>query len=292
MTVLTNGQYEFVNGMGQSIIMGWGTAIRVLTVAGLLSQPTQKFIDSEWSGRTGGVFSDDDFFGARTLTFQLGLEDAATEDVELLLDRFHTVCRGAMATGVLNLKRPNKTQRSIFCRVRRAEFEANWDVKQGLALGGLELQCADPLFYQGDETTGRATIPIVTGGRTYLRHYPWTYGETIGEDNTISLYYIGNIEMAPILRIYGPCSNPQVIHIQQGKTIMANIALDADDVLELDLRLHTAVLNGVSHQRGSLDLRTRWWTLQEGQNDVRYIAGGGSAGSHVEMDWRPAFATA
>lgn len=288
--ITQDGQYQFTASNGSTMLIGKGTQIRVLTVEGWLSQPEIRSSDIPLSGQEGGIFAGSDWYDVRRLQFEIGLEGTLSNPhgVETLLDTFHTVFR-KRDSGILVGKRPNKIARRCTARVRRAEFTGSWDVHMGYAAGGLELVAADPRMYENNTQYESTQLPITTGGRTYVRIYPMLYGSSTIYGSVV-VTNAGNIDSPPKIRIYGPVDVPRVLHVESGKEVRLNMSLLATDVVELDMRLHTVVLNGIATRRQSVDPSSKWWTLEPGQNQVRFMGNSGT-GAHMEFDWATAWAT-
>jgi hypothetical protein len=287
VTTLIDGQYEFVNAAGQSIIIGKGTSIRVATVAGLLGKPERKVNDVSPSGRHGILFAGDDFMGMRSLIFQIAsYPEADPTEVEILLEEFETVFDGP---GYVSIKRQGKVQRRAYGRFRLTEYEANWDVHMGYAAGAAQMDCEDPRLYSEDLEIMSATLSTSQGGWTPNRIYPFGYGGAVNTSD-ITCENMGNIEAPVLMRIYGPVINPQVVHIEQGRTLSFDLELDAADILEIDTGERTLVENGIINRRHALTPSSIWWNLQVGMNTIRYLADSGD-GSHLEIDCRSAWKT-
>lgn len=289
--VVSDGQYQFTAMDGSTMLIGYGTAIRVLQVDGLLSLPEMKVKDQEREGAHGVTHGEQDYFSSRKLTFDLALEGSAAEHVEVLMDRFYSVFQPQAGEGTLVMKRSEKVKRRVDGRVRRAEFPANWDVRQGLAKGGLEIVCRDPRVYSDLLTTMVIPRPDTSGGRTYPLVYPRAYGGTI--TGGLGLFEnLGNFHSPPIVRVYGPTNRPRVESVTDDRYVEYTGNLGATDVLEFDMDVHSMILNGTQSVRNLLDPTSDWWVLLKNvNNEIRFSALTADAGSKVEVDARSAWAS-
>jgi hypothetical protein len=131
-----------------------------------------------------------------------------------------------------------------------------------------------------------------SGGRSYPRTYPLTYAEsspvgavTVGND--------GNVAVRPLLRLYGPASDPRVENQTTGeRLIFEGLTLLAGEWLEIDCLEKTARLNGLANQSrlAQLDfLNSTWLRLLPGMNTVRYYPVSFGDGARLEARFRPAW---
>ena len=290
MTVLEDRQYEITRDDNDaSILMGAGTFIRVMETQGLLGQPEVKDNDLELDGQHGADYAGEDFYTRRLVRMAVGLQyESSRSDVELLMDELHAVIRPGDVQ--MSMKRPGKVQRMVRGRIRNPEFDGNYLVTTGLAIGTFEMHCRDPRVYEDELHTETTQILSEVGGRVYPRVYPVVYGSTV-VGGQIVVTNDGSMESPPILRIYGPVSNPEVRSVTEDRNMKFLISLSSADALEVDMLGHTIVLNGTVPSRGILDPTSKFWTVQPGENEYRYTAGVGSS-SHIELDWRSAWPSA
>lgn len=106
----------------------------------------------------------------------------------------------------------------------------------------------------------------------------------------------GNVRAWPVLRLYGPCSNPRIENATIGAalefTAGGGLELAAGDYLEVDTRERTIRLNGLAaqtrHNRLNFD-DSEWWPLDPGDNLLRYFPEVFAPGALAEIDFRSAF---
>lgn len=84
----------------------------------------------------------------------------------------------------------------------------------------------------------------------------------------------GDADARPLLRIYGPCDNPAIHNLTQGKQIaFVGLTIPAGEYLEIDTRLHTVFYQGVAtdSRYEYVDFPTSaWWTLSPGDNEILF----------------------
>ena len=130
-------------------------------------------------------------------------------------------------------------------------------------------------------------------GRTYDLTYPRTYPPSAAL-GTATIVNSGNADAYPLLRIYGPLTEPEITSYTQDKSLVfAGITLVADEFLEIDTRAKTIYLNGdPSANRYSFLVfpESRWFTLSPGTNQIRFHpATFAEAVSRVEFTFRDAW---
>jgi len=144
---------------------------------------------------------------------------------------------------------------------------AQWDAPNGTMETAVE-----------QSATALASDPVEPGF-TFDLTFPLLFPLSTPVGATI-VTTVGNALCPPILRLFGPCVNPRIENVADldefgaAKRLAFNITLAAGDYLEVDVRERTVLLNGLRTQNrySTLDFATStWWTLQPGQNLVRYF---------------------
>lgn len=166
--------------------------------------------------------------------------------------------------------------------------------QSGLTEFSVELRAADPVKYSlermsspGEDNDAPVAIGagLSAGPRSYPRAYDTStdnvreYG-VAGAPNTISIVNEGNYNSPPIVRIYGPVTNPRVeLSNWEGKEpsepveeMSFVITLQAGEVLEINVKEKTVLLNGAVSRRGTMTFQSDWFTLRPGVSTIRYSA--------------------
>lgn len=107
-----------------------------------------------------------------------------------------------------------------------------------------------------------------------------------------SLEALGRSKAWPILEVYGPCSNPVLTNITEGKSLYLTYTLAADEtlVIDTDPRRRTVKLNDQADRWNALDhRRSKWWPVRRGNNDIRVSFNTFSAGAKLRVRWRDAW---
>jgi hypothetical protein len=160
-------------------------------------------------------------------------------------------------------------------------------------------KCPDPIAY-GLVTNQVSILPSIGGdlGRTYPlvfpRHYPHSYGYMPSVFDTN-----GDYPAFPLLRIYGPCTDPGVTWLDPvtqallpTKVLFSGLTINLGDYIEVDTKAQTVLLNGDpnANRYSFLDFaNTAWGPLQPGDNLLRFVSSSASSPSLVKVLWQDAF---
>jgi phage-related protein len=165
--------------------------------------------------------------------------------------------------------------------------------QSGLTEFSVDLRAADPVKYALErmKAPGGVNAPIVVGAglsagpRTYPRQYDVAtdnlreYGP-IGAPNFVSIVNEGNYKSSPIIRVFGPVTNPRIELVDwDGKTsedpieeMSFVITLQAGEFLEINVKEKTVLLNGMTSRRGTMTFQSDWFMLRPGMNTLQYTA--------------------
>lgn len=106
---------------------------------------------------------------------------------------------------------------------------------------------------------------------------------------------IGPIEVYPIIRIYGPCTNPKITNETLNQIIaFDDMSISEGDYVEIDIQNERSYVNGdFSNLRDAFidyDV-TRWWNLAVGDNLIRFHPDSFGGNSQVHVRWQTAWIT-
>lgn len=142
----------------------------------------------------------------------------------------------------------------------------------------------DALIYAGGGAVAGRTYPL-TFPRTYPSSAPLGTGAVINA---------GNADAYPLIRLYGPSTEPEFWNDTQGKVFkFASLTVAAGTFVEIDTRAKTIRLNGdpaSSLQNKLVFPDSSWWSLSPGENDLRFVPATYTASTTVaEIIWRDAY---
>jgi Siphovirus-type tail component, C-terminal domain len=182
----------------------------------------------------------------------------------------------------------------LFTGLRVAQWERTADSPTTF---GFQIQWkADPVALSYEEYSDQIAVyysPIV--GRNYARNYPITYPAG-GSPGIGTIHSDGTYETWPIYRMFGPVTNPgidligPVSGVVIGRIVFTGITVIEGDYLEINTKLRTVMLNGISSRYNFVDFGNTIWTpLQPGDNQILYYGDDSAAPAFVEIVWQDAF---
>jgi len=162
-----------------------------------------------------------------------------------------------------------------------AAITVQWVAPFGI-LESSDLHVAN-IFASGGATAGR------TYSLTFSRTYPPSAAIGSGTVNNA-----GNTDAYPLIRIYGPATEPALDNDTQGKSLaFVGLTLAAGEFLEIDTRTKTILLNGdpANSRYDKLSYpASEWWSLSPGDNLIRFHPTTYTAATTVaEISWRDAY---
>lgn len=273
-----------------NVVMGNSTGIRVLDTSGVLDWPDRMGSAEAYGDRQGGFDNGYNPIGIRRVVMSVGVhvEKDGQAVEETLQEMLGLIAKSRR--GILVSLRTGKNPRTLFCRPKRAEFPGTWDVGMGLAKGVLEFEATDPVWH-GLESTYETGMMEASGGRTYDRTYPMTYG-ALGDGGSVVVSNDGNIESYPVMRVYGPVDTPIIKNAAKDKFIKVNVDIPADSFLEINLAKHTILMDGTGNQRSALDPSSRWFSFDPGDSEVIFNGNVFDEDATLQIDMYNAWATA
>lgn len=155
----------------------------------------------------------------------------------------------------------------------------------------LQFECSDPRRYSLGENTVFISMPGVSvDGLDYPLVYPLDYGVDVIASNRI-IDNEGNAPTPMIINFIGPATNPTLVNTGNQKQLGFDIVLTADDVLTVNTRLGTVVLNGVTdrlYTRSITSTPILGFDLDPGENEMTVYADEWSGAAGVEIIYRDA----
>lgn len=157
----------------------------------------------------------------------------------------------------------------------------------------LQWECSDPKRYGLTENHERIAFPApTTVGLVYPLVYPLDYGTAPAPSTGIAVNAM-ETETSPRLVFSGGAMSGIAITNTIGdvtKTLAFNVALATTDVLEIDTRAGTVLLNGVDrlYTRTTLSGPVKDFLLAGGANALALHADSWDAGAGVDIYWRDA----
>jgi hypothetical protein len=138
-------------------------------------------------------------------------------------------------------------------------------------------------FAAGTTLAGRAY------SLTFSRVYPAS-----DPGGTINVANAGTADAYPVIRLYGPCTEPVIRNVTQGKALFfAGLTLAGGEFIEIDTRAKTILFGGDptnSRYDKVVFPSSAWFTLSPGVNVLRFNPATFTASSSfAEILWRDAY---
>lgn len=266
-------------------VAGVDPRLDVITFTGFHDLPGMRSADVP-RGNDDGGFSGPDWLDERTV--QLGLRVLAADNATYLAQlQAIKAAFTRSATVELPLYLWDST-RLIYCRVRKRSIPEDTLWRATFGEAQMELVASDPRIYDVNLLTATVPVAVASGGRTYPRLYPLTYGVT-GGGGTFQMTNIGGYASKATAHIAGPIDSPRIEATDQGRKVQLAISLGATDFLDIDFKSRSIVLNGQASRRSALTSDSAWFDVQPGLNNLRFAESTATAGGVLTFSFRSAW---
>lgn len=281
MPVDREWQFEF-----DGFLFGDGTSYPVSKVEGF-NLPELRTRDFDKPSEDG-QFPGSDFLSGRRTTWHIGIDGEPGPDLFEKTRALRAAFRKRPVEETLEYRfRGQTAARILLARPRRLALDWDDDAALGASKAVVELYATDPREYAGTLSSGSTGLPTTSGGRTYPRTYPLTYG-TAGETNHIGADNSGDYETWPTARVDGPIDNFTIRHDEKDQELTFLISLAAGEWLDIDFKEKTVLLNGTASRYSTLKT-SDWFTLDPGHNSIRFTADTAQTGGLLTLSWRSAW---
>jgi hypothetical protein len=183
-------------------------------------------------------------------------------------------------------------ERVVFAKSNGCSFSIDTAYRVGTADIQFKLTAEDPTIY--DSQLSQVQIPLgatVNTGIGFPLGFAFGFGGVTGSGDGRGVYNGGNRPAGAILSISGGTGvvDPVIINDTTGSTLQfSGLTLSSTDVLTIDLRNKTVLLNGAASRRSAL-VNPQWFLLQQGTNFIRYRAASVGGGSILNVAYRNAW---
>lgn len=147
------------------------------------------------------------------------------------------------------------------------------------------------IYSQALQVASLSPSGAVGGGFSSLLTSP--LGSSATAVGALAVTNAGSTDTWPLLKITGPCSNPNVINgTADGRGLYFIYTLAAGEYLTIDTnpRRRTVKLNGEANRYNAVDwTRSAWWALEPGVNTLNLGFSSYSAPAALEVTWRDAW---
>lgn len=239
---------------------------------------------------TDGGYVDAEFENARTVTLE-GTLYANTNGFETVVDDLKANFAPSALVRPLYFG-TDAGIRAVWGKSLGFKYDKEQMRRRGAASFQVQVVCEDPRIYTPTPVDAEVTLgSTALTGRGYDKSYPYGYGPPSTIEKAI-LVLGGNRPQPGTIRIYGPITNPVVLHEEYAVTMTIALSIANGDYVDVNLDNRTVRSSGGSNIRGKLTLSGDWYLLRVGHNTFSFSGSGTLAGttklvvSALEAAWR------
>jgi hypothetical protein len=231
--------------------------------------------------------------GERIITWTGRFAPEDSSNWTTLLEALKTAFTVPMGTEEYELVIQTRSdQKSVFGAVTARAIPMDYAYSYYGANVTIQFECSDPRKYNLGEHTVFIPMPSDTDdGLDYPLVYPLDYGvATLKSDLIVN--NAGDSPTPMILNFSGPATNPTLVNTTTGQQLGFNIVLTMSDVLTVNTRTGTVLLNGSADRLYTRDITSSpilSFYLQPGPNEMHVFADDWDSGSGVEIVYRDAY---
>ncbi|MFE4203961.1 MULTISPECIES: phage distal tail protein [Streptomyces] len=164
----------------------------------------------------------------------------------------------------------------VHARAVRRSVPVGPGFRLGTIVGGaVEWVASDPRRYAVGEQTVTARLPAAEPGLTWPKTWPLNFGAP-GSSGALVAMNAGDAPAHPVIEFRGPVTTPVLVNADTGDVLEYDIPLAAGDVLTVDTRAGTVLLNGGASRLGTASNRSapeQVFALAPGINNLIFRAG-------------------
>lgn len=282
-------------GSYNGLTFGPGSDVQYVSISGLRGLTTMRTGDVP-KARDHGSWPGQDFMNERIITLTLAVFAPQAPFATVLANIANAFQPIQDPTQLLPLQFLDPgwaTPRQLLARPIAGDFDIDtsgyaFNVLQNIPI---QLSCPDPRLYDTIvQTVGPVGLPSPTAGLTFPVTFNVTFGSSTG--GSMLLSNTGNFPTGPKFTIAGPMTNPTLLNEITGQFMTFNLPLAAGDVLVVDMRTHTAILNGTASRYNKIATGSAWFsiapgntTVQVGSSDSAAVAGTFTAEVRNAWSW-------
>jgi Phage tail protein len=229
------------------------------------------------------------FYGARAVSLKVAVFGTPAVTRREALDRLRAYT-SPRRRPVLYFDEGDGSDRRIL--LRGDQFGGTLEHPE-VTLTQIEWVAPSGIIESGTEISAEASAAVAPeGGETYNRGYPTIY-PAVSVFGATSMVNAGTEPAAPVLQLWGPCTDPQLENLTTGEAIVfAGLTLTAEQYVEVDVREATVRQQGLASQSVyhllNLAATSLWW-LDPGTNHVRYAPATFGPGARATVAYRSAW---
>lgn len=253
--------------------------IDVLSVDGLDTAPLRTSTD-EHQGMDG-TYIDSPFVSARTIVISGNLY-TDPDDTDTLLNQLRAdYTKDDVRPFYFQL--PGQSTKFINCQGGGFRYSIDGGRRAGMTSVQATLVAEDPYIYDANPTSATVSVPTLSIlGTSFNALFNLGFGGALPNFGA-TVTNQGNHTAYPLITITGPVTNPVLVDSYSGTTMALNVTLTAGDILVIDTRLKSIVLDGTVSRRTALSGR-QWISVPPGISDtISFTADSGTGSCTVQL---------
>ncbi|UWG68395.1 MAG: tail protein [Bacteriophage sp.] len=157
------------------------------------------------------------------------------------------------------------------------------------------LTSLSPCLYGLDSVSGVTGLPSSSGGMLFPYHFEeagvslssWVWSENV-VSGQVALDNVGTAPSPVMIRIDGPVTDPQVLHVGSGHVMAFTMSFDSGHYATINGVTHEILIDGTDPARGRV-VRREWSQAEPGLNVWGFNAGEYSATARMTVSFYPAY---
>jgi hypothetical protein len=261
------------------LVIGDGTAYDLRLIKGLSAAPTVRSQDKPLLFRQGSR-AGTDRLGDRLFTVEVDIAESTPATMSTLLDAMEEAFRPSDDEIQMVFQAPGLAggiKSYLNCRIRKRDMPMDLQFLNGLAEVSFQFHATDGRIRSLAESTDNVDLTSNSGGHTFDLTFPMTFGAT-DTGGQLVVANDGSYPAPVVLRIDGPCVDPEVENTTTGQTLSLNLTILTGSYVELDTDLKMVTLDGSAaagtgaSRYHALDNSSTWFDLDPGNNTLEFRA--------------------
>ncbi len=247
--------------------------IDVTSVTGLDDAPLR--MNTAEHSQMDGTYVDTPYISMRTIGIT-GTLYTDPFDTDSLLDQL----KADFASNVVRpfyYKLPNRSIRFVNGQGGGLQYPIDTNRRLGITKIQAVVLAGDPYIYDYPAQIVNTGSPaVITTGMAFNTGFNITFGGGVPPAQG-TLINNGTLTAYPLITLTGPLTNP-VLSDGNGVTMSFSITLNAGDILTIDCRYKSVVLNGVQNRRSALS-GLKWISVPPGTSDTVFLNAASGTGT-------------
>lgn len=226
------------------------------------------------------------YMPTRVVTLQFAVEALPGEALEGTLSALEAATQPAVGEVPVVLQVGGKAA-TAYGTVTARMIPTTLDVLAGYTLAQIEVTCTDPRKFADPITLAPIALPSSTGGLTWPITWPITWAATVATGSG-SAVNDGNTDGPVTLRINGPATAPEIVHVESGAVLAfsSGLTVASGDWLDIDCEARTVLYNGQA-SRNAMLISRGWPSFRPGANTFHFNASSYSATASLQVTATP-----